>query len=92
VRIDYAAARSTHTLYLRQRGSEIDGSHQGEFITRDVSGTMDGDAIRLRSAFSEEHGDAITFVFTGKLTGSEMSGALDMGEYLGATWTATRRA
>ncbi|MCM3881596.1 MAG: aminotransferase class V-fold PLP-dependent enzyme [Vicinamibacterales bacterium] len=91
VRIDYAAARSTHTLYLRQRGSDIDGSHQGEFITRDVSGTIDGDAIRLRSAFSEEHGDAITFVFTGKLTGSAMSGALDMGEYLGATWTATRR-
>ena len=43
----------------------------------------------IRSAFGEAHGDSITFVFTGKVAGNEMSGALDMGEYLGATWTAS---
>ena len=47
---------------------------------------------RIRSAFGEQHGDSINLTFTGKLTGDQMSGALDMGEYLGATWTATRRA
>jgi L-seryl-tRNA(Ser) seleniumtransferase len=92
VRIDYAAGHSTHTLHLRQRGNNIDGSHQGEFITRDVAGTIDGDSVQLRSAFGEAHGDSITFVFTGKAAGNEMSGALDMGEYLGATWAATRKA
>ena len=92
VRIDYAAGSSTHTLHLRQRANTIDGSHQGEFITRDVTGTIDGDAVRIRSAFGEAHGDSITFVFTGKVAGTAMSGALDMGEYLGATWTATRRS
>jgi L-seryl-tRNA(Ser) seleniumtransferase len=91
VRIEYAAGVSTHALHLRQRGNEIDGAHQGEFITRDVAGTIDGDAVRLRSAFSEEHGDAITFVFTGKVTAAQMAGTLDMGEYLAAKWTATRR-
>jgi L-seryl-tRNA(Ser) seleniumtransferase len=91
VRIDYAASTSTHTLNLRQRGSEIDGSHQGEFVTRDLTGTIDGDTVRLRSAFGEEHGDAITFAFTGKVAGNEMSGALDMGEYLAARWAAKRR-
>jgi hypothetical protein len=91
VRIEYAAGVSTHALYLRQRGNDIDGAHHGEFVTRDVSGTIDGNAVRLRSAFGEEHGDAITFIFTGKASGTEMSGALDMGEYLGATWTAKRR-
>jgi L-seryl-tRNA(Ser) seleniumtransferase len=90
VRIDYAAGRSTHTLQLRQRGNAIDGSHQGEFVTRDVAGSIEGDAVRIRSAFGEEHGDSITFVFTGKVAGNEMSGALDMGEYLGAKWAATR--
>ena len=91
VRIEYAAGSSTHTLHLRQRAGDIDGSHQGEFITRDVAGTIDGDAVRIRSAFGEEHGDSIAFVFSGKVNGNEMSGALDMGEYLGATWTAKRR-
>jgi len=91
VRIEYAAGSSTHTLHLRQRANEIDGSHQGEFITRDVAGTIDGDAVQLRSAFGEAHGDAITFVFTGKVAGNQMSGALDMGEYLGAKWSASRK-
>jgi L-seryl-tRNA(Ser) seleniumtransferase len=90
VRIEYAAGWSMHTLHLRQRANEIDGSHQGEFVTREVTGTIDGDAVRLRSAFGEEHGDAISFAFTGKVSGTDMSGALDMGEYLGATWTAKR--
>lgn len=91
VRIDYAAGHSTHALFLRQRGNDVDGAHQGDFITRDLSGTIDGDSVRLRSGFGEEHGDSINFTFTGKVTGDTMSGALDMGEYLAATWTATRR-
>jgi len=91
VRIAYAAGTAKHTLQLRQRGSEISGAHQGEFVTRDVTGVVEGDSVRMRSAFGEEHGDSITFVFTGKVTGNEMSGDLDMGEYLAATWTATRR-
>ena len=55
------------------------------------AGTIEGDAVRIRSAFGEEHGDAITFVFTGKVTTAQMAGTLDMGEYLSARWTATRR-
>ena len=59
-------------------------------MTREVTGTIDGDAVRIRSAYGEQHGDAVNFTFSGKVAGDEMSGALDMGEYLGATWTATR--
>ena len=60
-------------------------------MTRDASGTIDGAAVRIRSAFGEEHGDSLSFTFTGTVTGDEMGGTLDMGEYLGATWTAKRR-
>jgi L-seryl-tRNA(Ser) seleniumtransferase len=91
VRIQYAAAVSSHTLHLTQRGNDIAGSHQGEFVSRDLMGTIDGDAVLIRSAYGEQHGDALNFTFTGKVAGDQMSGALDMGEYLGATWTATRR-
>ena len=44
VRIEYAAAASHHTLHLRQRGNDIDGTHQGDFVSRDITGTIDGDA------------------------------------------------
>jgi L-seryl-tRNA(Ser) seleniumtransferase len=91
VKIQYAAATSNHTLHLTQKGNDLGGFHQGEFTTREVTGAIDGDSVRIRSAFGEQHCDSINLTFNGKLTGDQMSGALDMGEYLGATWTATRR-
>jgi L-seryl-tRNA(Ser) seleniumtransferase len=91
VRIEYAAAVSNHVFHLRQRSHEIDGSHQGDFVSRDLSGTIDGDTVRLRSAYGEQHGDALTFSFSGKVgSHDEINGTLDMGEYLTAMWTATR--
>ena len=91
VRIQYAASTSNHVLHLSQKGNDLGGFHQGEFMTREVTGTIDGDAVRIRSAYGEQHGDAVNLTFTGKVTADQIGGALDMGEYLGATWTATRR-
>jgi seryl-tRNA(Sec) selenium transferase len=91
VQIKYAASTSTHRLQLRQREGDIEGAHKGDFLTRDLTGSIDGSTVRLRSAISEEGGDAITCSFEGTVAGDQMSGTLDMGEYLGATWTATRR-
>jgi L-seryl-tRNA(Ser) seleniumtransferase len=91
VRIQYAAATSNHTLHLTQKGNDLGGFHQGEFTTREITGTLDGDAIRIRSAYGEQHGDSVNLTFAGKVTGDQMGGPLDMGEYLTATWTATRR-
>jgi seryl-tRNA(Sec) selenium transferase len=92
VHITYAAGSSTHTLFLRQRSQAIDGAHQGDFVSRDLTGTIDGDTVRLRSTYTERHGDALTFTFSGKVEGDTMAGTLDMGEYLTASWTANRRA
>jgi uncharacterized pyridoxal phosphate-dependent enzyme len=92
VRVQYAAGVSTHTLLLSQKGNDLGGFHQGEFMTREISGALEGENVRIRSAFGEQHGDSVNMTFSGKVTGDQMSGAVDMGEYLGATWTATRRA
>ena len=88
----YAASASTHALNLRQRGNDLDGAHRGDFLSRDLTGTIDGDSVRIRSFLGEQSGDSIAYTFTGKVTGDEMSGTLDMGEYLGAKWSATRHA
>jgi uncharacterized pyridoxal phosphate-dependent enzyme len=92
VRIQYAASASNHKLHLRQRDHQIDGVHQGDFISRAVSGTIEGDTVRIRSFYGEEHGDALSFTFSGKTAGEGLEGTLDMGEYLTAAWTAKRRA
>jgi L-seryl-tRNA(Ser) seleniumtransferase len=91
VHIEYAAGASDHALSLRQRGNEIDGAHRGDFVSRDLAGTIEGDTVKLRSNYGESHGDALNYNFAGKVTGDQMAGTLVMGEYLGARWTARRR-
>ncbi len=59
-------------------------------MSRDIIGAIDGNTVKLRSAYGEEHGDALNFSFTGTVAGDEISGTLDMGEYLTAKWTGKR--
>jgi L-seryl-tRNA(Ser) seleniumtransferase len=92
VQIEYAAGRSNHSLYLRQQGNRIEGTHQGDFVSRDLAGSIEGDAVSMRSSYTEEHGDSLVFNFSGKVSGDEISGAVDMGEYLIAKWSAKRHA
>ena len=91
VRVEYAAGSSMHVLHLKQTGNEIDGTHQGDFVARDLAGTISGSEVRLRSNYGGQTGDSLSFAFTGTVSGNEMSGELDMGEYLGARWMARRR-
>jgi len=90
VSIQFKANRSTHTLHLNQNGNRLAGIHQGDFVTRDIAGTLDGDAISLSSVITERRGDALNYRFTGKVAGDTIAGSLDLGEYLTATWTARR--
>jgi L-seryl-tRNA(Ser) seleniumtransferase len=89
--IEYAASTSEHSLSLQQQDGRIQGVHRGEFVARDLAGTIDGDTVELRSSLPEQAiGNALNFTFTGKVNGDTMSGDLDMGEYLSARWSAKR--
>ena len=90
VRIEYAAGSSNHVFYVKQQGSQLVGTHQGDFVSRDFSGTIAANEVSIASSVGEEHGAALSFRFTGTLNGDTMAGDLDMGEYLGAKWSAKR--
>jgi uncharacterized pyridoxal phosphate-dependent enzyme len=90
VKIQFAAGSGEHTLYIRQQGNQLVGTHQGEFTARDFTGSVSGDDVRIVSSVGEVHGAALSYRFTGKLDGDSISGSLDMGEYLAAKWTARR--
>ncbi|MEU4678366.1 hypothetical protein [Micromonospora sp. NPDC023737] len=91
VQIEYLASSSTHVFELTQQGNEITGTHRGEFVSRPLSGTISDREVRFRSNYPESNGDALSFTFTGTAGGQTMAGALDMGEYLAAKWSAKRR-
>ncbi len=91
VRIEYLASTSNHVLHLTQKGNQVEGTHQGDFVSRDLGGMIHGDEVTLSSSYNERHGDSLNFQFSGKVTSpGEISGNLDMGEYLKAAWTAKR--
>jgi uncharacterized pyridoxal phosphate-dependent enzyme len=92
VHIEFAAGSSDHTFHVKQQGNQLVGTHQGDFTARDFSGSISANDVRIASNIGEVHGAALSYTFTGKLEGDKMSGALNMGEYLGAKWTATRHA
>ena len=90
VDIAFAASRSTHTVDLAQDGNRLQGTHQGEFRSRELTGSIDGDQVTFATRPAVSHGDNLSFRFTGTLSGNAMAGSLDMGEYLTASWTAKR--
>jgi uncharacterized pyridoxal phosphate-dependent enzyme len=90
VRIEFAAGFADHVFHVKQQGNQMMGTHQGDFVSRDFAGAISGDDVRISSSVGENHGAALSYRFTGKLDGDKMSGALDMGEYMVAKWTATR--
>jgi hypothetical protein len=91
VSLEFFSSKSQHTLYLTQDGNRIQGSHKGDFSTRDIFGTIEGDQIKLRSQHSEP-GDSVGFIFDGTLAGDTFSGPIFMGEYLNAKFTAKRHS
>ena len=62
-------AAATHILHLQQNGNRLEGTHQGNFLARDIAGTISGDTVALASVVTERHGDALTYRFSGKVDG-----------------------
>jgi uncharacterized pyridoxal phosphate-dependent enzyme len=91
VHIEFLSGSTTHHVDLLQRTAELSGTHQGEFVSRPVRGSVDGSTVDFASSLNENHGDSLQFRFSGQAASAdEMSGKLDMGEYRSATWTAKR--
>jgi seryl-tRNA(Sec) selenium transferase len=92
VNVEFFSSKSQQVLFLQQDGGRVNGSHKSDFSVRDVQGTIEGGQIKLRSNTAERgSGDSIPYIFAGTGSGDAFSGTLYMGEYLNATFTATRR-
>jgi L-seryl-tRNA(Ser) seleniumtransferase len=91
VDIEFFSSKGRHVVFVEQDGNWLTGSHQGEFTTRELDGSIDGNQVKLRSV-ERQLGSSVPFIFVGTLSGEAMSGAVYMGEYLNATFTARRHA
>ncbi len=90
VTVEFFTSKSEHQLFIeKQEGNWLQGSHKGDFVVREMTGTIEGDQVKLRSNYNVP-GNSIVFTFTGTVNGDTMSGNIHMGEYLTSTFTAKR--
>lgn len=89
--IEYFTSTSHHRLFLQQDGNWIEGTHQSDLASQPISGTVEGDQVKMRSQVSLP-GDRIPFLFSGQVSGDTIAGTIHLGEYLTARYTATRTA
>ena len=80
-----------HKLVFEQDGAKLMGTHEGEFAAGDLSGVVAANTIRFQSSLATE-GTRVSFQFSGTLEGGHLSGAVTLGEYGEARWTANRHA
>jgi D-glucosaminate-6-phosphate ammonia-lyase len=89
VHIAFARGEAAHKLFLEQSAGKLMGTHEGEFLSGDVTGNVDGDHAKFRSSHHYE-GTSIDYDFDGVVSGGAMRGTVNLGEYGKADFTAQR--
>lgn len=92
VNIKFANSESVHNFYIEQQDNWVTGVHQGDFYTRDMVGSVEGNEVKFQSAYRAP-GDNLVFSFSGTLSGNDgdqMTGRVHMGEYLECTFAAKK--
>jgi L-seryl-tRNA(Ser) seleniumtransferase len=91
VHLDFVRGSASHKLILEQDGGKLMGTHEGEFASGDLNGTVAGNLVRFQSGYGTE-GTRVSYQFTGNVEGAKMSGTVALGEYGEAKWTAERHS
>jgi L-seryl-tRNA(Ser) seleniumtransferase len=89
VDVKYSRGSARHRLTLVANGNRIDGTHLGRRLEGVLSGTVDGNQIRMRSSLPIQ-GTRLSYRFDGTVNGKTMEGKVDLAEYGSAQWTARR--
>jgi L-seryl-tRNA(Ser) seleniumtransferase len=89
LKIEFVCGSAEHGLLFEQTGETLMGTHAGEYLGGDLRGSVNGDQVRFRSSHRFE-GTRVGYDFTGKVTGDRIEGAVGLGEYGEARFTATR--
>jgi L-seryl-tRNA(Ser) seleniumtransferase len=90
VDVEYEVGAARHKLFLVAMGTNlIGGTHQGWAYQGDLKGYIDGEKVKFRSILPAD-GNTLSYSFSGTVSGSTMTGEVQIGEYGRARWRAVR--
>lgn len=85
----FAASTVNQRLVIQQENTELKGTHFASIGPREISGTLHGDTILMRSSYTLQ-GMRINFEFRGRVGADSMEGEVSLSEYGMASWRAKR--
>ena len=91
VKVRFLVGESQHALFLEADGNRLRGTHLGSLARGPINGIADGNVVSLSSVLPFE-GSKLRYRFEGRITEGRIEGDLDLGEYPGGTWIATRHS
>jgi D-glucosaminate-6-phosphate ammonia-lyase len=87
--LTFSRGSAEHTLVFEQQNDHLLGTHRGEFVSGDLTGSVTANQVHFRSSQKIE-GQLLSYEFAGTVDGDKMSGTINLGEYGMATWAAER--
>ncbi|MEN8229224.1 MAG: aminotransferase class V-fold PLP-dependent enzyme [Bacteroidota bacterium] len=87
--ISFPSSISLHKLFIEQDGNWIRGKHQTDFELLDLIGLVEGDEVKMKSDYHIP-GNALVYLFSGRMEDEKLTGSIYLGEYLTATFTGIR--
>ena len=87
--IEFLWGAARHSATLTQDGEALSGTYRSQYGVQEISGTVDGQRIRLRTGVRHQACGA-GYGFAGSVSGNHMEGDLALGEYWTARWQARR--
>lgn len=89
VTIQYVRGVGEQQFTLNQDGKKLSGEQKGEIFHAELEGTVEADHVVLTSVMPA-NGYEVNFVFTGVVSGNNLTGDVKLGEYGPATFSAVR--
>lgn len=87
----FSVGSARHTFYLDPKGNNISGQYTGRLVKGPLRGHIDGNQVEF-SGGGRIEGASLRYTYKGTFDGNQISGAVELGEYGTARFSATRRA
>jgi L-seryl-tRNA(Ser) seleniumtransferase len=89
--LQFKVGSARHTFYLDPKGNQLSGQYSGRLVKGPIRGHIDGDKVEFVGGGRIE-GASLRYAYKATIEGDRMSGAVDLGEYGTAQFSATRKA
>jgi D-glucosaminate-6-phosphate ammonia-lyase len=87
--LTFISGSSRHHFTIEQHDGHLSGLHRGDVLSGKLTGAVEGRRVTIRSGQRIE-GATLHYEFSGDVAGGRMEGAVKLGEYGQARWTAQR--